>query len=80
MTQTQSGLESLLTNDDSILSPPLHHQQLVSSSKNKPATAFCSGSSGAGAHCGAQRGKFELDTHTTFRSVYQFWCRKITDM
>ena len=58
MTQTHLGPESLPAKEDSILSPPLHHQQSVSSSKHKPATAFSSGSGGVGARSGAQRGNF----------------------
>ena len=58
MTQTQSGLESLPAKDDSTLSPPLHNQRPVSSSKHKPTTAFRSGSGGVGVRSGAQRGKF----------------------
>jgi len=58
MTQTRFGLESLPAKDDSTVSPPLHNQQSVLSSKHKPATAFSSGSGSAGARSGAQRGNF----------------------
>ena len=64
MTQTQSGLESLLTNDDSTLSPPLHNQQSVLSSKYKPATADRPGPVGSGARSGAQRGNFVAATRS----------------
>ena len=57
MTQIQSGLESLPAKEDSILSPPLHLQQSVSSSRHKSVTAFRFGTGGAGARSGAQRGK-----------------------
>ena len=58
MTQTHLGPESLPAKEDSILSPPLHHQQSVLSSKHKHATAFSSGSGGAGVRSRAQRGNF----------------------
>ena len=58
MTQTRFGLESLPAKEDSTLSPPLHNQQSVSSSKHKPGTGFSSGSVKAGARSGAQRGNF----------------------
>jgi hypothetical protein len=58
MTQTRFGLESLPAKDDSTVSPPLHNQQSVSSSKHKPGTGFSSGSVKAGARSGAQRGNF----------------------
>ena len=58
MTQTRFGLESLPAKDDSTVSPPLHNQQSVSSSKHKPGTGFSSGSNSAGARSGAQRGNF----------------------
>ena len=58
MTQTRFGLESLPAKDDSTVSPPLHNQQSVLSSKDKPATAVRPGSGGSGARSGAQRGNF----------------------
>ena len=54
MTQTRFGLESLPAKDDSTVSPPLHNQQSVSSSKHKPGTGFSSGSVKAGARSGAR--------------------------
>ena len=58
MTQTRFGLESLPAKDDSTVSPPLHNQQSVLSSKYKPATAVRPGPGGSGARSGAQRGNF----------------------
>ena len=64
MTQTRSGLESLPAKDDSTLSPPLHNQQSVLSSKHKPVTAVRPGSGGSGARSGAQRGNFVAATRS----------------
>ena len=58
MTQTRFGLESLPAKDDSTVSPPLHNQQSVLSSKYKQATADRPGPVGSGARSGAQRGNF----------------------
>ena len=58
MTQTRFGLESLPAKDHSTVSPPLHNQQSVLSSKHKPVTAVRPGPGGSGARSGAQRGNF----------------------
>ena len=64
MTQTRFGLESLPAKDDSTVSPPLHNQQSVLSSKREPATAFRSGPGGTSALSGAQRGNFVAATRS----------------
>ena len=57
MTQTRSGLESIPAKDDSTVSPPLHNQQSVLSSKHKPDTSFRSETVGFGARSRAQGAK-----------------------
>ena len=58
MTQRPKSRGPLPAKDSSTLSPQLHNQQSVSSSKYKPSTGFSSGSSSAGTRSGAQRGNF----------------------